>query len=60
MSEVSALGRVYVGYSGLNKHSACGDVGENYALGIANSLARASEKMNICQQGPAGALLVGG
>jgi len=44
--------------SGLEEHIACGNAGENYALGTASTLARASEKMNICQQGSA--LLVGG
>ena len=43
---------------GLKEYIAYGNVGKNYALGTASTMARASEKSNICQQGTA--LLVGG
>ena len=58
MSDVTGPGCASVRLPGLENHIACDDAGENYALGIASNLARASEKMNICQQGTA--LLVGG
>lgn len=45
---------------GLIEYIAYGNVGEKYALGTASTMARASEKMNICQQGAVTALLVGG
>ena len=47
-----------VGILDPEEYTVCGNAGQNYALGTASILARASEKMNICQQGPA--LLVGG
>ena len=58
MSDVTAPGTASAQILSFEEQNACGDAGENYALGIASTLARASEKMNICQQGTA--LLVGG
>ena len=52
-----------IGVSGspeLDIHLACAAAGNNYALGIASTMARASEKMNICQRGPVTDQLVGG
>lgn len=60
MSNVTHLGLGAARSPTFEIHLACGAAGENYALGTVSTLARASEKMNICQQAPATALLVGG
>ncbi len=60
MSGVTVSGFAVAGSSTLDRHQTCDTAGENYALGTASTMARASEKTNICQQSAATCLLVGG
>ncbi len=60
MRNVTHFGHTAAGSPVFEIHLACGAAGENYALETVSTLARASEKMNTCQQGAATRLLVGG
>jgi len=60
MSDMKVSDFITVGFLALDRHQTCDAAGENYAPGIASTMARASEKTNICQQSAAMRLLVGG
>ena len=60
MSNVAHWGLGVAGSPVFEIHLTCEAAGENYALGTASTMARASEKTNICQQSAATRLLVGG
>lgn len=60
MSDMTVSGFVATASLAFDRHQTCDAAGENYALGTASTMARASEKTNICQQSAAMRLLVGG
>lgn len=60
MSDMAVSDFMTVGFLTFGRHQTCDAAGENYALGIASTMARASEKTNICQQSAVTHLLVGG